>query len=207
MDRLICMVAFVAIATIMFNFSEAQTDHVVGDTIGWRVPISDESAYTTWASGKNFVVGDTLDYTKLGTVPRRPGQGVFNFTQGRHDVQEVEKASFDACTSQNVIGQPIMTSPAYVTLNSTGEHYYICTIQGHCQGGQKLAINVLSATSDGAVPPATGGSTTPPTAMTPPVSGRNSGSTVSAHGSFIAVFGSLMVTGLIVICPDIFQLK
>lgn len=79
---------------------------------------------------------------------------VFNFTTDRHDVLQVEKSSFDGCNSQNAIGNAIMTGPANMILNSTGDHYYICTFGTHCLNGQKLAITVSSRTSPpGANPP------------------------------------------------------
>ncbi|MCD9641363.1 hypothetical protein HAX54_027528 [Datura stramonium] len=55
----------------------------------------------------------------------------------------------------NAIGSAIMTGPANVTLDTAGDHYYICTFGTHCQNGQKLAITVSSSTgtSPGANPP------------------------------------------------------
>lgn len=46
---------------VLFQRSVAQTVLVVGDSIGWTVPQGGGAqAYITWASGKNFMVGDTL---------------------------------------------------------------------------------------------------------------------------------------------------
>ncbi|XP_021803934.1 cucumber peeling cupredoxin-like, partial [Prunus avium] len=92
---------------------------------------------------------------------------VFNFATNAHDVQQVPKASFDSCSSDNAIGSAITTGPANVTLPSAGEHYFICTISTHCQSGQKLAITVSSsATSPGASPPSV--PPPPPSANSPP---------------------------------------
>ena len=44
----------------MMHYSEAQTTHEVGGTIGWTVPTGGAATYTSWASGRQFVVGDTL---------------------------------------------------------------------------------------------------------------------------------------------------
>ena len=44
----------------MLHYSAAQTAHVVGDTTGWTVPTGGAAVYTSWASGRQFVVGDTL---------------------------------------------------------------------------------------------------------------------------------------------------
>ncbi|KAJ8756184.1 hypothetical protein K2173_024731 [Erythroxylum novogranatense] len=105
-------------------------------------------------NGKTFAVGDII---------------TFNFRSNEHDVRRVQKTSFDACTSTNTIGDAKMTGPTNITLTSSGEHYYICTIGRHCQFGQKLAITVSSGTSGG-IPP----STTPAPPTTPsPFSGIN----------------------------------
>lgn len=40
--------------------AEAQTVHVVGDSLGWAVPQAGASAYQTWADNNKFVVGDIL---------------------------------------------------------------------------------------------------------------------------------------------------
>ncbi|KAG6792409.1 hypothetical protein D5086_001746 [Populus alba] len=143
---------------VLFQRSVAQTVHVVGDSIGWTVPqAGGAQAYITWASGKNFMVGDTL---------------TFNFTTNNHDVLRVQKESFDACTSSYSIGDVISTGPVNITLDSTGEHYYICTIGGHCQSGQKLAITVSSRTT-GASPPSTTPPPPPSPTATPPVPSSN----------------------------------
>ncbi|KAK2651629.1 hypothetical protein Ddye_011485 [Dipteronia dyeriana] len=136
-----------SISTPGSSSTAVSTVHVVGDSMGWDVPNNgDIAAFNTWAATKQFVVGDIL---------------TFNFASNSHDVQQVPKASYDACTASNPIGTLITTGPANVTLDSPGDHYYICTIGRHCQFGQKLSISV-SATP-GASP-----SPTPPTTTTPP---------------------------------------
>ncbi|KAL3343254.1 hypothetical protein AABB24_027018 [Solanum stoloniferum] len=138
MDKMLYMIVFSALAIAsMVQDTAAQTVHVVGDSMGWIVPSNGAVAYTNWAAEKTFRVGDTL---------------VFNFTTGRHDVLQVEETSFDGCNSQNAIGTAIMAGPANITLNSTDDHYFICTFGRHCQGGQKLKISV---SDDSTSPPGT----------------------------------------------------
>ncbi|CAJ1944580.1 unnamed protein product [Sphenostylis stenocarpa] len=141
-----------AVATLLHG-SAAQTRHVVGDSIGWTIPSNGAAAYTTWASNKTFVVGDTL---------------VFNFTSGRHDVAKVTKSDFDACNGASALFT-LTSGPASVPLNETGEQYYICTIGTHCSLGQKLSVNVVnraSATPSPAPQPSRSGS--PPNASPVP---------------------------------------
>ncbi|GLT50210.1 hypothetical protein SLA2020_237120 [Shorea laevis] len=139
MARLTMGMAFVGIVAVvaLVQSAAAQTVHVVGDSPGWTVPGNGAQAYTNWAAQRTFVVGDTL---------------VFNFQTDQHDVLQVPKASFDACSSSNPIGDILNTGPANITLDSTGEHYYICTIGQHCQRGQKLAITVSTSSSDSPTP-------------------------------------------------------
>ncbi|XP_019156889.1 PREDICTED: cucumber peeling cupredoxin-like [Ipomoea nil] len=142
MNRVLCMAVLGALAmTTMLQPGTAQTAHVVGDNIGWSIPSNGAVAYSNWVTGKTFNVGDIL---------------VFNFATNQHDVLRVPKASFDGCTSANAIGNAIMNGPANVTLNSAGEHYYICTFGRHCQAGQKLALTVTGNAAN-----------RPPTAPTP----------------------------------------
>ncbi|KAH9715085.1 hypothetical protein WN944_022347 [Citrus x changshan-huyou] len=151
MEKFVSM-AFVGliVAVLLMECAAAQTVHVVGDIMGWSIPMSGGAgAYVTWAATKNFVVGDVL---------------TFNFVTNEHDVLRVPKASYDGCTSSNPIGNPITTGPANITLDSAGEHYYICTFGWHCQAGQKLAITV-SATPGSSPSPT--GNPTPPTTSTP----------------------------------------
>ncbi|KAL3511893.1 hypothetical protein ACH5RR_024610 [Cinchona calisaya] len=127
-------------------------EYVIGDGIGWNIPPNGAATYTNWASGKTFRVGDIL---------------VFNFGTNTHDVVQVPKASYDACNSNNAIGSVIKNGPANVTLDTAGDHYYICTFGGHCTAGQKVAISVSSSSGSppGANPPTKSPvpTTTPPT--------------------------------------------
>ncbi|XWS19099.1 hypothetical protein CRYUN_Cryun32bG0102200 [Craigia yunnanensis] len=145
MLRFMCK-AFVGIiiAVALIQCTAAQTVHVVGDDMGWTIPLNGATAYSTWAA-------------------------MFNFTTNEHDVLQVPKASFDACSDANPIGNMVTNGPANVTINSAGERYYICTIGQHRQLGQKLAITVSgSSGSPLPVPSPTTTPTTPsPTSGTP----------------------------------------
>ncbi|KAL6965810.1 hypothetical protein U1Q18_036871 [Sarracenia purpurea var. burkii] len=131
--------------------SEAQTSHVVGDTLGWTVPSGGSAAYTTWASSQNFSVGDVL---------------VFEYSTRAHDVAQVTKANFDSCSSANPISLAT-TGPTSIPVTSSGDHYFICTVGNHCSDGQKLAISVSTATTSS---PSPSGTTTSPPPPPPPSS-------------------------------------
>ena len=86
---------------------------------------------------------------------------VFNFTTGNHNVAEVTRGAFNSCNTNNPISIST-TGPATIPLNSSGEHYYICTFPSHCGSGQMLAITVSAASISPAPQPAM-----PPPAATP----------------------------------------
>ncbi|OAY47156.1 blue copper protein [Manihot esculenta] len=149
----IASLAAILIAALIQS-SVAQTTHVVGNNSGWTIPNGGAAFYSTWAAGQVFSVNDIL---------------VFNFAANQHDVSKVTKADYDACTTAN----PILvetTSPARITINETGVHYFICNFTGHCSAGQKLMINV-SAASSAPAPQPSSSSPTPVSAPSPsPVS-------------------------------------
>ncbi|KAK3425813.1 hypothetical protein EUGRSUZ_B00045 [Eucalyptus grandis] len=102
------------------------TVYTVGDTGGWVMGTD----YTTWTSGKTFLVGDSL---------------VFNYGGG-HTVDEVSKSDYDA------------SGATTIPLKTAATHYFICGAAGHCSSGMKLAVSVKAGSSPTATPPTSGGS-------------------------------------------------
>ncbi|KAM7268456.1 hypothetical protein ACFE04_010622 [Oxalis oulophora] len=127
--------------------------YTVGDSLGWNVP-SDASnvGYKNWASGKTFMVGDTL---------------VFNYVNGTHNVAEVTKKNYDSCNTSKPISLNA-NPPTRIIINTTGTHYFTCTFSRHCYLGQQLAINVTGTAS--ALPPSPTGLAPSPTATPPSTS-------------------------------------
>ncbi|KAL8464670.1 hypothetical protein ACS0TY_034247 [Phlomoides rotata] len=131
------LIVCAAIFGIFMPFAAAQNVHIVGDGLGWEIPPNTSTSYPNWVSDKIFMVGDIL---------------VFNFITNEHDVVQVPRTSYNACTQDNAIGNVITTGPANITLDSAGDHYFICTFGRHCQFGQKLALTVGSSTTTPATP-------------------------------------------------------
>ncbi|XP_047307753.1 cucumber peeling cupredoxin-like [Impatiens glandulifera] len=132
------IVALAVVALVVQSATGAT--YTVRDNLGWGVPGGGATDYATWASTITFRVGDIL---------------VFNFGTGSHDVASVTKVNFDLCNTNGPITLQTV-GPANVTLNATGEFNFICTFGRHCLNGQKLSINVTTA------------STTPPATPSPP---------------------------------------
>ncbi|KAL5537385.1 hypothetical protein UlMin_045756 [Ulmus minor] len=165
-------VVFVALAAVtLLQSSVAATTYVVGDSTNWAIPPS-TSTYSNWAANKTFVVGDIL---------------VFNFAQGQHDVSQVTKAGYDSCNGTGAISMQ-QNSPANITLQTAGELYYICSVDGHCNAGQKLAINV-TGDSTGATPPSSTATPTPPstTASPPDSSAATSLGVAGLSATFLSI--------------------
>ncbi|XP_066319591.1 mavicyanin-like [Miscanthus floridulus] len=124
----------------------AATSYTVGDGSGWTTGVD----YTSWASSKNFKVGDNL---------------VFNYAKGLHTVVEVSAAEYMACTAANPLGSD-NSGATTVALKTPGTHYFVCSITGHCGAGMKLAMTVGGSNSPATLTPTT--PTTPYTTPTTP---------------------------------------
>jgi len=116
--------------------SVAVTTHVVGNSTGWVVPPQGPIFYAVWSAQQKFILGDIL---------------FFNFTTGDQDVARVTGEDFLTCNSTNPISL-IKTGPANFSLNSTGQYYFIGTLNTHCLQGQKLAINVTTSPAPTPIP-------------------------------------------------------
>ncbi|KAL6006267.1 hypothetical protein ACLOJK_040313 [Asimina triloba] len=135
----------------------------VGDTDGWFISPQGAQFYTNWVSSPSrsmmFSVSIIALFLSLkfssSSLSSSSSLGLawnyesiskpFNFIAGDHDVVEVNKAEFDACTASNPIGDVKRSSPASITLDRAGSHYFICTFPQHCAAGQKLAVDVVAA--------------------------------------------------------------
>ncbi|KAL1824610.1 hypothetical protein DCAR_0312690 [Daucus carota subsp. sativus] len=123
--NIVLVLTVMVIATLHMQVSDAQNTHTVGDSTGWTIP-PHPNTYKSWAASQTFAVGDNL---------------VFNFPTGMHTAAEVTKDAYDACNTEKPIAV-WANGPATVPLKSSGPHYYLCTLPGHCSAGQKLAITI-----------------------------------------------------------------
>ncbi|XP_065850354.1 blue copper protein-like [Euphorbia lathyris] len=120
------LILAIAVAASLVHSTAAKT-FVVGDDLGWLVPPGGDLFYATWAAVHIFTVGDVL---------------LFNFTSGVQDVARVSKEAFLKCNSTDFIS--VTTSgPVNITLNTSGEYFFISTMDKHCFLGQRLAIYVI----------------------------------------------------------------
>jgi uncharacterized cupredoxin-like copper-binding protein len=67
---------------------------------------------------------------------------VFKYMSQVHDVVEVSKADYDACSNARPVATHTSGNDA-ITLTAAGTRYFICGITGHCGGGMKLQVDVV----------------------------------------------------------------
>ncbi|XP_065025620.1 uclacyanin 1-like [Musa acuminata AAA Group] len=125
--------AVAAIVTVaaLLHVAIATRYTVGGPNGGWNT-ITDLQA---WASTKRFAPGDSL---------------IFTYTSS-HDVLEVTKAAYDACSATTPMESHTGGNTA-IKLSAPGKRYFICGVPGHCAAGMKLDVDVIS-TAVGAPPP------------------------------------------------------
>jgi len=65
----------------------------------------------------------------------------FLYSEGSHNVVVVDAQSYAACAVPS--NAPTLTSgDDRVALGQQGRWFFICGVEGHCQSGMKLAVNV-----------------------------------------------------------------
>ncbi|PRQ46337.1 putative cupredoxin [Rosa chinensis] len=156
MDSRVALMSFVMVALLMKG--AAAGIH----TVNWTVP-SNKSAYTTWANTSTFYLNDQLQFGWSGT----------------HNVANATKDEYDNCLKTAKV--LTSTSLTLIDLNTSGPLYFICTIDDHCESGQKLAINVTNVIG--------------PTLTTPPP--PPSSASALAVGTLFAIVSSIIVTSFI----------
>ncbi|PAN28095.1 hypothetical protein PAHAL_5G130700 [Panicum hallii] len=115
------LLAYVAVALSLIHAVTA-ADYVVGNPGGgW----DGRTDYKSWAAAQTFAPGDTLTF-KYSSY---------------HNVLEVTKDAFEACTTTNPISFDNSGSTT-VVLTMPGTRYFICGAPGHCLGGMKMEIEV-----------------------------------------------------------------
>ena len=72
----------------------------------------------------------------------------FTYSRELHDVVEVTKAGYDACSNANNISA-FRSGNDLVALTAVGTRYFLCGLTGHCGSGMKIRIDVVAAASSG----------------------------------------------------------
>nr|CAB3478535.1 unnamed protein product [Digitaria exilis] len=159
--------ACVAVALSLIHAVTA-ADYVVGDPSGgW----DGKTDYKSWAAAQTFAPGDTLTF-KYNSY---------------HNVLEVTKEAFEACTTTNPITFD-NSGTTTVLLTMPGTRYFICGGPGHCLNGMKMeAVESLFPFAD----------VTPMSSPSPPAkSGGHAGARATwgeATAAVVALVGGIML--------------
>nr|ACG27122.1 uclacyanin-2 precursor [Zea mays] len=129
------LATFAAVAALAAVQLAAAADHPVGGDGSWDA--SGTTGYDAWSAKQTFKQGDTLS---------------FKFAPS-HDVTEVSKAGYDACSGSNPV-KSYTGGSASVKLSAPGKRYFICSVPGHCAAGMKLEVTVAAAAVTAAPAPA-----------------------------------------------------
>lgn len=73
-----------------------------------------------------------------------PALAAFTYSPELHDVVEVTRAGYDACSSANNISA-FRTGNDAVPLTAVGTRYFLCGLTGHCGNGMKIRVDVVAA--------------------------------------------------------------
>lgn len=162
--------ALAALLLVSCTSMAVAAKYTVGDTSGWTTGVD----YTTWASDKIVRIGDTL---------------AFNYAGGAHTVDEVSAADYASCSASNALSSD-STGTTSIALKTSGKHYFICGVSGHCSNGMKLVVDVADAS------PTPSPATTPATPSTTPTSPSSSGVTPKTPATVLAPPVKSGATGL-----------
>ncbi|XBJ05716.1 hypothetical protein VPH35_024451 [Triticum aestivum] len=161
---------FLAMAVMAILSTASAAIYNVGEPGGaWDLSTN----YGTWASFRNFKADDQI---------------IFKYSPQAHDVLEVSKADYDSCSTASPI-TTLNSGNDVVTLTASGTRYFICGFPGHCAGGMKVKIDVMSGSSSSPAP-ASG----PSASNAPPPTPVSTATNVEAIGYGLAVL--LAVAGL-----------
>ncbi|KAF0924528.1 hypothetical protein E2562_010173 [Oryza meyeriana var. granulata] len=178
----------VAMASAMLGTALGATYTVGAPRGSWDLSTN----YVQWVSNISFRIGDQI---------------VFKYSPSAHDVVEVSKADYDSCSSSSPV-TTFNSGDDTIPLAAAGTRYFICSFNGHCAGGMKVAIKVDATTGSNPAPsPITPRPRTPeamaPNAMPPtaggqPVPPSSSASKPAGVASLVGLSLGAIVAGLMV---------
>ena len=103
---------------------------------------------------------------------------MFPYRISLHNVLDVNKEDFEACTQKKVINT-YFKGPTIVNFTQPGDYYYYSGIGTQCEAGQKLSITVVNGKGS------SGRASTPASAPAP----TPTPSSASSKGSLVIVSG------------------
>ncbi|CAL9765417.1 unnamed protein product [Musa acuminata subsp. burmannicoides] len=154
------------VVSCLVTVSQAhQKIHIVGGSYGWKIP-PNKTFYEEWANKQSFFLKMLILFSLISKKTKGKemndqslfpfvfslrsaglhglalGAAVFLYTTGLQNVIEAsEEEEFAYCKQTNVEDVQFV-GPTILELTKVGVHYFYCSVGLHCEGGQKLHVNV-----------------------------------------------------------------
>ncbi|KAL3533064.1 hypothetical protein ACH5RR_006585, partial [Cinchona calisaya] len=158
-----------------YGLAEVETS---GKGSSWKIPSSPDE-YNKWAEKNRFQIGDFI---------------VMEYDANSDSVLEVVEADYKSCNKSNPI-KAFHDGKTKIQLDRSGPFYFISGAENHCQKGQKLVVEVLSAKHASSGP-----------APAPSSAGNYSPATAPANDGHSLQLGTMSVIALMVGCLAAFAL-
>ncbi|CAL9057271.1 unnamed protein product [Musa banksii] len=155
----------VAMSCLVTVSQAHQKIHIVGGSYGWKIP-PNKTFYEEWANKQSFFLKMLILFSLISKKTKGKemndqslfpfvfflrsaglhglalGAAVFLYTTGLQNVIEAsEEEEFAYCKQTNVEDVQFV-GPTILELTKVGVHYFYCSVGLHCEGGQKLHVNV-----------------------------------------------------------------
>lgn len=124
------------------------TEYAVGDTDGWETGTN----FLRWSQNYNFIVGDVLGDTAISILIDifccliiEFFFSVFNYVPVQHNVYQVTEETYRSCNWSSGVLKVYGSGRDGVTLAEATSYWFICGVEGHCQGGMKMGVSVAAS--------------------------------------------------------------
>ncbi|RIB04657.1 Cupredoxin [Gigaspora rosea] len=154
---------------------------------------------STYAADVAITVGPGLIFTPQNVSANQGDRIVWTFAGGNHDVAQTDGPA-GACTKsanssafQSLVSP---TTPYSVTVNqSSGNLYYMCTVDSHCQSGMwgVILVGGGSTPSGTAASPSGSTSSTPSGGSSPSNTPPKSSGAKNVNSNVMMIFGTVFI--------------
>uniref|UniRef100_A0A803Q2B7 Phytocyanin domain-containing protein n=2 Tax=Cannabis sativa TaxID=3483 RepID=A0A803Q2B7_CANSA len=167
------VVRVLAVLVLVLKLSMAAV-YKVGDSSGWTTIGNVD--YKLWSATKNFQVGDIIK---------------FEYNAQFHNVMRVTHAMYKTCNASLPL-ETYTTGNDSITITTQGHHFYMCGVPGHCQGGQKVDINVPRTPSADVAPTPLVSVSPPAPAVKAPAPASNVANSKKSHSVLLGLAGAVL---------------
>ncbi|KAM6566186.1 hypothetical protein CsatA_025314 [Cannabis sativa] len=128
-----------------------------------------------------YKVGDSSGWTTIE----------FEYNAQFHNVMRVTHAMYKTCNASLPL-ETYTTGNDSITITTRGHHFYMCGVPGHCQGGQKVDINVPRTPSADVAPTPLVSVSPPAPAVKAPAPASNVANSKKSHSVLLGLAGAVL---------------